>query len=333
MLVLTSKKRWNEEEQAFLALNYHSKATPSELQTGLPGRTWNAIKLQARSLGLLRPGNSAWCNTVSNLCGETPLAYYWLGYLLADGSFDARGRVRVSAALCDTEHLEEFAAFAGAKIRIEQRMGGWKPGAEFSTVSVMNKESIQAIMHKFSISTTKTYHPPCLENIEDDVLFLCLVIGIIDGDGHIRNLKDRNDCNIIVKMHSSWVPALTLICHRVARITGTHPVLPRIEKHGYAVLCWSNMIPIQHMRRLVDTQNLPVLMRKWKKVDPKIVGRREQRHLNKQAVARLIQKMSQRQIAQKLGISCAHVCQLTKEINWKGAQNEQWLPESDVQIV
>ena len=87
-------RRWTKKEDEILRRIY-SNSEIDEICSLLPNRTWISIKLKAISFGLkLGRGN----NKKSDLrvfLDDTPETYYWLGFLMADGHFEKKGRLIV----------------------------------------------------------------------------------------------------------------------------------------------------------------------------------------------------------------------------------------------
>lgn len=51
--------------------------------------------------------------SLSKLLEDTPEKWYWLGFLFADGHLSMRGRLALSLAKKDKEHLEKFSEYMG----------------------------------------------------------------------------------------------------------------------------------------------------------------------------------------------------------------------------
>lgn len=73
-------------------------------------------------------------------------------------------------------------------------------------ISFANSISIPKFMEKYDIHYRKTYNPVNFENYKqyDKLLLWSLLIGIIDGDGHIENNGSSKAFAITITAHKSW---------------------------------------------------------------------------------------------------------------------------------
>jgi hypothetical protein len=99
----------------------------------------------------------------------------------------------------------------------------------------------------------------------DFVLFLSLIVGLIDGDGTIRQAKSRgkliNTCCVRIKMHRSWLEFLTMCCRRLCCISDL--TLPKINKQGYAQWEFCNRRAMCALASTVNENHLPAMISKW----------------------------------------------------------------------
>jgi len=106
---------WAEAELNFLRQNY-STASQDYLTTNLQNRKWESIRAKASVLGLDRIATLRKAN-LSVLLEETPITYYWIGFLMADGGFTER-RIQLGVAEKDLDHLEKFRKFVNSTNKI-----------------------------------------------------------------------------------------------------------------------------------------------------------------------------------------------------------------------
>jgi hypothetical protein len=129
-------------------------------------------------------------NSLINLLDETPESFYWLGFIIADGSF-YKDRFELTLSEKDVEHLKKFASFINFDKELYYRRGTKSYRIQFN-----NKESLQLVMGKYGISYNKTYNPidfSILKNYNSKLL-KAMLIGIIDGDGYIgKNTKTNKE--------------------------------------------------------------------------------------------------------------------------------------------
>lgn len=186
---------WTQEEDEILEKNY--KDNHKNLKELLPKRSKSAISSRAQNKGLKIKKN----NNLENLLSETSEAYYWIGFLLADGHANKdRGILILQLSRKDRDHLEKFSKFIKSW-NIEDIV---QNGFESSRLISCNKISIKDIMNKFDWDHNKTYNPPTNLKIKDDNLFMSLLIGYIDGDGSIHKRSEGTGDYLRFKVHSSW---------------------------------------------------------------------------------------------------------------------------------
>lgn len=221
-----------------------------ELVYGSRSAWWLAEKNNAICKSCASKKRAKRFNNLSVLLEETPETYYWIGFLLADGHFDNGKRIVVGLAEHDRDHLEKFAKYIGYKGTISLVKKG-----PYSAVrlSAMDTEVVGKLCEKFDIKSNKTYNPPeSLSWIPED-LFLCLMAGLIDGDGSI------NESCIRIKVHISWFNILLEFCKRLK--------LPEknvfLTKEGYC-LFYINRIDANNLfKDLICNNTIPFMHRKW----------------------------------------------------------------------
>lgn len=301
------RTRWTKSEVELLETNY-SSFTIRELERIIP-RTRASINLKAASLGLRKIYDGPHPNVeadLSVLLEDTPIAYYWIGFLAADGCFGVDS-LSLGLADLDYEHLVVFCKFIKHSI------------PQSAAVKVQDKWNIPKIKNKFDMKIVKTYNPPKNPNWMFGDLFIAFIIGFIDGDGHIQKMKNRNDCQISIKLHSSWLSFLQFIGNCVAGFVGTKPNLAKINSRGYARIIFSNVKIVRFLKLKAICLDLPVLKRKWDKIDEKLVSRHERGKMYLDKIGEFL-KLGMRQtvIAKELGISDSAVCNIIKR---NGLQN------------
>lgn len=156
------RKRWMPEEIKYLEEHYSTE--PLELlQENLPNRTWDAIKIQAERLNLSRKALSSRDRRhidISNLLLETNEAYYWAGFLMADGSFDTTVmRMKCALSQKDISHLKLLALFLGAP-ETAISLGNDANNYAYCALSVQDKELLPLFVKKFDLKANKTENPP-----------------------------------------------------------------------------------------------------------------------------------------------------------------------------
>jgi hypothetical protein len=222
-----------------------------------------------------------------SLLNESPISYYWIGFLLADGHFKGN-RLCVSLSIKDEAHLKTFLKYVGYDNSFHYRTikcnGKSYPqiSAAFSDPLVTN------ISKKFNMSCRKTYEPPDLSKINKD-LFWPLLIGFIDGDGSIRAQSGgRPDSFITIKIHSSWLSNLNLMSHRLHSHLGIKCPVAKINTKGYAVVNFANSIAVKFLKQTGIALHLPYLERKWSRINLSHLNRFERATRLHQEILKLL---------------------------------------------
>lgn len=194
--------------------------------------------------------------SIKKLLNDNNKTFYWIGFLLADGYFSKLGRLRVQLAIKDLNHLQKLSKFLDIPLRN-------------NIFDIQDKEVINNIKLKFNIITPKTYNPPNIEVFKsfNNDLLMSLIIGFIDGDGSITNQSGRNDNSLRIKNHSSWINVLKYFHLFITSRSNILFPSPKINKDGYAELQCCNMNILKFLKSHIIKYKLPVLDRKWDKID------------------------------------------------------------------
>lgn len=253
---------WKDIEIDYLINNYRHTAK-KQLISDL-GINWSSIKTKAKELKLKRQTKQM--DKIQGnpkiLLEETYVSYYWIGFLLADGHFSKKYRLKLSLSIKDNDHIKKFAEYINASIIYEASHLG------YPAVTIMDSFNIKNIMKKFDINSNKTYNPPDLnifKNISDDLMF-CLICGFIDGDGCIRKQYNRDDVVISIKIHNSWDKILKYFFIFLQKYFNIEmkSKLHYIDNCVYLLL--SNNKLIKEMKKKIILFSLPVMDRKWAKI-------------------------------------------------------------------
>lgn len=243
-------------------------------------------------------------NNLSILLEDTPESYYWIGFLLADGHFSEK-RIVVGLSEHDKDHLEKFAKYINysGNLRILKR----EPHNGVC-LAAMDTEVVGKLREKFDIKSNKTYNPPKTLSWVPEDLFLCLLAGIIDGDGSIMNFQKRKDVFIRIKQHSSWLPIL----NEIGEFLGKEKQA-KINRNGYAELLITGYPLIRDLKKRLMGYNLPLLPRKWDKIDLGFKTKYEKKTETYSKIEELLrQGIKQTKIAKMVGISESTVTKVKK---------------------
>lgn len=202
---------------------------------------------------------------LSFLLDEDNESFYWIGFLLADGSIDKNQRLKLVLSHKDKSHLELFSIKSKTKVKdILSNINGKQYPQ--STISIMHKEVINELMCKFDIKQNKTINAPDADkyrNFKKEQL-LSLFVGYIDGDGNIGKKHNREDCHIRIKVHSNWFNFIEFFNNELCI---NSPL--KITKCGYTLLQISNFKVCKEIKKEVIKLNIPYLKRKWDLIELK----------------------------------------------------------------
>lgn len=121
--------------------------------------------------------------SLDNLLNDSLEAYYWLGFILTDGSF-YKNRFEFALKADDLKQVQNLASF----LDIDCSIIKYRKSSNSYRLSFNNEESVSNIMKTYGIHYGKTYEPcefSTFSNMSKDKL-TALFIGIIDGDGSIN---------------------------------------------------------------------------------------------------------------------------------------------------
>lgn len=193
------------------------------------------------------------------LLEETNESYYWIGFILADGSFDRNKRLKIVLSRKDKSHLELFSLKTNSNVKDTiSKLNNME--YEQSTISIMHTDIVSKILNKFDIKSNKTINPPDMkfyENINKEKLF-SLFVGYIDGDGSIGKKHKRDDSYIRIKVHKNW---LDFIDFFNKKLEINSPL--KITNSGYSLLQISNYKICKKIKSEMLSLNIPFLKRKW----------------------------------------------------------------------
>ncbi len=270
---------------------------------------------------------------LERLLEETPEAYYWIGFIMADGYVSNRDSERcliVALAEKDKVHLEKLSKFLTMPLKEKFSTYYYKDEKRKSKNYRLEKwdsQNIKKLAEKFDFKERKTYNPPNTLNIENNDFFLSFLIGFIDGDGCI----DKQGC-LHIQCHESWKNLLNYWIKRIydiADIQSFDSKLPvcgsdkrdngaRIEVYNnYFMLCLKN--------KIIEL-DLPALNRKWERVIkrkqynrtlPTNYGRtKEETTVIKNKILELLKiEFNMSKIARIMNVSPSYVRHVREEVN------------------
>src|ERR1035437_351458 len=214
---------------------------------------------------------------LSILLEETPLTYYWIGFLLADGNFGKTNTVKCTLSSIDKDHLIKLKNF------LKIKSVNFEKNEKYCTIKAMDGINAPLICKKFKIHNRKTYNPPKLSFIKDKDLKTALIAGFIDGDGCIQYKGKR--FTLSVKCHSSWLNILSDFAKFINPTTNA-----KINNSGYAIFQVLNVPSLKKLKQDVIRLQLPVLKRKWDKINLNYVMHEEAHERNFKTFIKLFNK-------------------------------------------
>src|SRR5579859_4638300 len=107
MSITKLRKRWKPEELQYLIDNYSTMKT-KDIANHLT-HPISSVYTQAYHLNLQKPEGSQRNNNVEILLNGSLQSLYWIGFLLADGTFHKTGNMlRLDLSIKDLEHFLKF---------------------------------------------------------------------------------------------------------------------------------------------------------------------------------------------------------------------------------
>lgn len=193
-------------------------------------------------------------------------SFYWIGFILADGSFAGDNALHLELSSIDEDHIIRFLNFIDYHPKFYRREKG-KHGT--SSIVVSDTSSIRLFKEQFSLNGPKTKNPPIVDHLTPEQLF-CVFIGYIDGDGHIRKVAKKSS-HIAIECDSTWHHVLEKFEANLKIIFKTttrknHVSYLRTNKRGHSCICFSRHKLNQLIKEKALELNLPILLRKWKNI-------------------------------------------------------------------
>lgn len=261
--------KWSDEEAQLLKDSYQKNK--KELLELFPTRSYDAIKQMANKLGLFKEHNEYVKSDTSVLLEETPLAYYWIGFILADGHVSDIGRLRVTLAIKDKNHLLKLANYIKCENIMEYEHDSSYGHGEAISLSTQDNIYLKQLREKFDIKSNKTYNPPQI--VFNNDLYLALLVGLIDGDGSVQSQTYRTHPMINFHVHSSWYDFYNNLRKFISVKLNINVNEPKIGKDGYLRWNITNTETVICLKKYAQDNDLPILSRKWDKIDTSFVSR------------------------------------------------------------
>jgi hypothetical protein len=200
--------------------------------------------------------------TLKPLLEETPEAYYWMGFLLADGHFSEK-RLAVCLAKHDEEHLIKLSQFLANSNGLFPAVNTYDKGTN-SRLGVWDIDNMKLLKQRWGIVNNKTISPPDISWVSSDNL-IPVLIGFIDGDGCIQKQSKRTNSKISIKNHISWVSFLQQLSDNIHQRFDAVSPKAHINNSGYVILNICRYSIVNQLK--LYSNSLPVMSRKWDIID------------------------------------------------------------------
>jgi hypothetical protein len=247
---------------------------------------------------------------LSGLLKDECISYYWIGFILADGSINKKGELTIALSKKDEDHLKKLQNFLNIETMHHRKSTN---GYDYVSIRGMDSIVINEFCDKFKIGPGKTYNPADVSWIKEKDLMLSLIAGFIDGDGNIGNQTKRDSFQLRIKCHGSWLSVLKEFVEFIYRDEEFEPVIPKIISSGYAQLSITNTVVLKNLKRKVMALELPVMSRKWDVIDLDYIGKYEEAALiRKQVLQMLSEGKKNKEICQELNIKPSRVSNIKK---------------------
>lgn len=248
-LGLLKNKPWSDEEVSLLKEKW-LQSKKQDLKTLFPTRTYNALLSKALELGLkMEKGFRKRIGDLSFLDNINQQSAYWWGLFLADGHLSKNNELSISVHVEDKEYLKVLTDKLKVELREQKQM------CLFTIGDKQFSEKWKRLLH-MSDECTKTYCPPKLDVFENHMI--PLLLGLIDGDGHIRFSNGHYNCSI--ELFSSWFETFELF-QKELDLLGITSSIKYTRQGKY---CRMTIVGKENLRLLKEfTKPFPVLKRKW----------------------------------------------------------------------
>lgn len=297
------------------------------------GKTHAPVYKMARKLGIIEKALKKNVSPgLKRLLEDTPEAYYWLGFILADGCFmkpkgRSVSRLSVGVSKKDRDHLLKYSNFIKFKGKINKsdpstivfpanKSGVIQSGGSV-TITSTNSQIVPKIASKLGVSERKTYNPPKKLPKTKDSLLTCLLIGFIDGDGSICS-RNNGYASISITSYKAWEHILLEFKSLLKRMTPKENILISYEKEQ-VILSINNAATLRELKLVAEKFNLPVLERKWKRINILLTSLRETHEAKKEKILTFYKKgISPADISRITEISVSHVHRIIKRVDQNG---------------
>lgn len=188
---------WTKEQEDLLEKLYPNHFI-EELLPLFPFSTVENIMAKIKRMGWKREKKLTKKNKIEKLLDDVPESAYWLGFLMADGTFQKRS-ISLTIHKNDKEHLDKFLKYIESTNAIHQ-----VKNSNCYRVGISCQDVCNILKERFNLNTCKTYNPCSLDYfINKPDLFFSFIVGYLDGDGTVVNKNSSHYISIVG--HSNWI--------------------------------------------------------------------------------------------------------------------------------
>lgn len=267
--------RWSNREIQLLIENYPNSKF-SQMKNLLPQRTKQAIQRMARILSLKKEDQ----RNIKFLLSESLKAFYWIGFIFADGWISKNQMLGISVSNKDKEHIQILADELNILAHAYTRKTNFTERHDYVNICVNDRENIPKIMQKFELNERKTINPPNFSNYKfTNEQILSLIIGLIDGDGSISKrktyYKGKNNEYIYdsfilsIQMNYTWKENLEFInkfLHNYFNIKNESNIRIGNRDSNTVILQLCKKKLLQNLKFFAMENNIPFMQRKLGKI-------------------------------------------------------------------
>lgn len=253
---------YSHEDVAFLR-KHQSTMRHAQLAEAL-GRTEGSVKQQFRRLGIRNDEREHFKRTVEVRDGAfdvlSPESCYWAGLLATDGCITDKGEISLELAIGDEDVLQGLAAFLGHTGHLSYRTVTNTDGRGlYAKLRFRSSQIRQALMTSFGIIPRKTRILPA-PNLSDSPLCRAYMVGLIEGDGHIK--RDRRG-GLMINFVSASPSLFEWFVRQVEIIIGKRLPTRTVGKYRVtsSITIWNNDAELLMSSLLADFQGN--MHRKW----------------------------------------------------------------------
>jgi hypothetical protein len=195
------------------------------------------------------------------LLNDSILSWYWLGFIMSDGTISNSGNLRVRIAEKDKIHLIKLGEYLQVDIG-DVNPSGYGKIINSKACGLSSKDRIYGpkILELFKTTSNKTKYGISFDPINTTNLipFLC---GLIDGDGTFV-LQRKKLSSIRIQCHISWKDFYISVSNMLKSIFNIESYI-YLDSAGYCQLIINKHYNLIHFNKIVSTFRLPLLERKW----------------------------------------------------------------------